>query len=60
MKKYLSKINLKHFVHNISNNNKNDNIYREMLTNVLRILVKNPFKESFYRKRKRGKKKLIF
>ena len=28
-----------------------------MLTNVLRILVKNPFKESFYRKRKREKKK---
>ena len=56
MKKYLSKINLKHFIHNISNNNKNDNIYRKMLTNVLRILVKNPFKESFYRKRKREKK----
>ena len=26
--------------------------YREILTNVIRTLVNNPFKESFYEKRK--------
>ena len=29
---------------------------REMLTNVLRVLVNNQFKESFYEKRKEKKK----
>ena len=35
---------------------------REMLTNVLRVLVNNQFKESFYKKRKekKRKKQLIF
>ena len=31
-----------------------------MLTNVLRVLVNNPFKESFYGKRKGKKKQLMF
>ena len=33
---------------------------REMLTNVLRVLVNNQFKESFYEERKKKKKQLMF
>ena len=31
-----------------------------MLTDVLRVLVYNPFKEMFYGKRKKKKKQLMF
>ena len=36
-----------------------ENKYGEMLTNALRALVNNLFKESFYRKRKKKKNILI-
>ena len=37
-----------------------ENKYGEMLTNALRALVNNLFKENFYGKRKKKKKQLIF
>ena len=34
--------------------------FRKMLTNALRTLANNPFKEIFYEKKINGKKKLMF
>ena len=34
--------------------------FREMLTSAFRVLIKNPVKESFYGKRKKKKKQLMF